>query len=241
MAERPRLSVVIPAFNEEGRLPATIARVAAYLAAEGRWQPAEIIVADDGSSDRTIEAAEATAMPPGVTLRIVRLPHNRGKGAAVRAGVLASAGAQVLISDADLAAPIEELATLAARNVDLAVGSRGLRRELIERRQPLPRDVLGRAFNLAIRLLGLTTFTDTQCGFKLVEGELARRLAAVQRLDSFAFDIELLARAERAGASLAEVPVRWSHVDDSRVRALRHGAAMVLDALRVRWWLWTGQ
>ncbi len=241
MASRPRLSVVIPAFNEEDRLPGTLARIAAFLAAEDGWLPAEIVVADDGSTDRTIAVAEAFAAPPGVTLRVVRLPHNRGKGAAVRTGVLASEGEQVLVSDADLATPIEELDTLASRGVDLAVGSRGLRRELITRRQPLPRDVLGRVFNLAIRLLGLTTLSDTQCGFKLIDGELARRLAAVQRLDSFAFDIELLARAERAGARIAEVPVRWAHVEDSRVRALRHGSAMVLDALRVRWWLWTGR
>ena len=237
----PALSLVIPAYNEEKRLPVALARIADWLGSRTPALPAEVLVVDDGSSDRTAAVAEKTAAGLGLPFRVIRLPENRGKGAAVRAGVLASEGERVLISDADLATPIEELATLASRGVDLAVGSRGLRRELITRRQPLPRDVLGRAFNLAIRLLGLTTLSDTQCGFKLIEGGLARRLAAVQRLDSFAFDIELLARAERAGARIAEVPVHWAHVEDSRVRALRHGSAMVLDALRVRWWLWTGR
>lgn len=234
------MSVVIPAFDEEARLPGTLARVAAFLTTTQRWLPAEIIVADDGSRDRTVALAQSFAVPDGVDLRVVRLPSNRGKGAAVRAGVLASAGERVLISDADLATPIEELDNLASSGADLAVGSRGLRRELIVKRQPLPRDVLGRVFNRAIRLLGLTRLSDTQCGFKLLDGTLARRLAAEQRLDGFAFDIELLARARRLGARIVEVPVRWTHIEESRVRPLRHGLAMVLDALRIRWWLWTG-
>jgi dolichyl-phosphate beta-glucosyltransferase len=231
---------VIPAFNEEGRLPATLARIAAYLMSQSQLLPAEIIVVDDGSTDATARVVEGFSAPAGLRVQAVRLGRNRGKGAAVRAGLAASTGALVLISDADLATPIEELGALLESKAMLAAGSRGLRRELIVRRQPLPRDTLGRLFNLGLRLLGLTTLRDTQCGFKLLEGGLARRLAGELRLDGFAFDVELLARARRSGAAVVEVPVRWYHVESSRVRPLRHGLQMLRDALRIRWWLWTG-
>ncbi len=235
------LSVVVPAYNEEGRLAPTLARIAGYLAQRAALLPAEIVVVDDGSTDGTSAVAEAAAAPPGVTIRLLRLPDNRGKGAGVRAGLEAARGRRVLVSDADLATPIEEVEALLASGADLAVGSRALRRELIERRQPPARDAMGRAFNLALRVLGLTRLQDTQCGFKLLEGSLARRLAGEMRLDGFAFDVELLARAARAGATIAEVPVRWRHVEASRVRPMRHGAQMLRDALRVRLWLWLGR
>jgi dolichyl-phosphate beta-glucosyltransferase len=238
---QPRLSIVIPAFNEERRLPGTLARVSEFLGGRPEWRPAELIVADDGSTDGTVPAARAVERPPDVELVVVPLGVNRGKGAAVRAGLAAARGARVLISDADLATPIEEIDALAARAVPLAVGSRALRRELIGTRQPLARDLLGRSFNLFLRLLGLTALGDTQCGFKLLDGALARRLAGELRLDGFAFDVELLARAARAGAAAAEVPVRWNHVEESRVRPVRHGLAMLADALRVRLWLWQGR
>jgi dolichyl-phosphate beta-glucosyltransferase len=234
-----RLSIVIPAFNEEGRLPATLARIAAYVAGRPELVPAEVIVVDDGSADGTASVAGRVPVPVGLSFRTVRLGRNRGKGAAVKAGLEASTGAWVLISDADLATPIEELGTLMASSAAVVVGSRGVKRELIVRRQPLPRETLGRLFNVGLHVLGLTALRDTQCGFKLLEGRLARRLAAELRLDGFAFDVELLARARRHGATIAEVPVRWYHVESSRVRPLRHGVQMLRDALRIRWWLWT--
>jgi dolichyl-phosphate beta-glucosyltransferase len=241
MNEAVKLSVVIPAYNEAHRLPGTVTRVLAFLAAAPRLLPAEIVVVDDGSRDETAAKVAEVVAPAGVELVVVRLPHNRGKGAAVRAGMAISRGARVLISDADLAAPIEEIAPLEAANVDLAIGSRAVDRSLIGRRQPLPRDVMGRGFNLVLRALGLTSFGDTQCGFKLIEGELARRLAAVMRIDGFAFDVELLARAARMGATLAEVPVRWYHVEESRVSPVRHSLQMFKDVLRLRLWLWAGK
>lgn len=241
VASQTRLSVVVPAYEEERRLPATLERTAAYLGGMPDLLPAEIVVVDDGSRDGTARVAEAFLPKAGVEVRVLRLPENRGKGAAVRAGITASRGERVLIADADLATPIEEIAALLAAASDVAAGSRGLRRELIVRRQPGPRDALGRLFNLGLRALGLTRLRDTQCGFKLIEGNLARRLAGEMRLDGFAFDVELLARAERAGARIAEVPVHWRHVEASRVRPVRHGLQMLRDALRVRLWLWLGR
>ena len=241
MPRESSLSVVVPAFNEERRLPATLERIGSFLALRADLLPAEILVVDDGSVDGTARVAERFAVPAGISLRVLRLGRNSGKGAGVRAGLAASVGRKVLITDADLATPIEEIDKLLASGAAFAVGSRGVQRELIERRQPLPRDTMGRMFNVALRALGLTSLKDTQCGFKLLEGELARRLAREQRLDGFAFDVELLARAARGGASIAEVGVRWSHVEASRVRPLRHGMQMLRDALRVRLWLWTGR
>jgi len=241
MARPFTLSIVIPAYDEEARLPGTLRRITGYLAGRRHLLPAEVIVADDGSRDGTSRVAAAFAMPADVEMRVLTLTPNRGKGAAVRAGLAASRGRQVLISDADLATPIEEVETLLAVDAGVVVGSRALRRELIARRQPLPRDLLGRLFNVVLRWLRLTTMRDTQCGFKLLDGDLARGLALQLRLDGFAYDVELLARARRVGQRVVEVPVRWFHQDASRVRPLRHGLQMLRDVLRIRWWLWSGR
>lgn len=238
MGTSPLLSVVVPAYNEARRLPATQDRIASFLRDSGSWIPAEIIVVDDGSRDETAAVAESFVPPAGIVMRVLRLGANRGKGAAVRTGLAASQGDWVLITDADLAAPIEDLNTLRAARVDLAVGSRAVRRELISRRQPWPRDLMGRSFNLMLRVLRLTDMHDTQCGFKLIEGDLARALAQRLRLDGFAFDVEMLARARRMGRTVREVPVHWEHVDESRVRPVRHSMQMARDVLRLRLWLW---
>ncbi len=241
MARPFTLSIVIPAYNEAARLPATLRRITGFLAGRRHLLPVEIIVADDGSRDDTAKLAAAVAMPSDVEMRVVSLSRNRGKGAAVRAGLAASRGERILVTDADLATPIEEIETLLSERAGIVAGSRGLRRELIARKQPLPRDLLGRLFNHLLRLLSLTSLKDTQCGFKLIDGDLGRVLAMQMRLDGFAFDVEMLARAERMGQRVVEVPVRWFHQDSSRVRPLRHGLQMLRDMLRIRWWLWTGK
>jgi dolichyl-phosphate beta-glucosyltransferase len=229
------LSVVIPSYNEEDRLPPTLDEIGRYLAGRSHWLPAELIVVDDGSSDRTTAAAGAVAMPLEVRLVVLSHGQNLGKGAAVRTGFRRAAGAQILLSDADLSAPIEELETLAgsAPETTVRVGSRALDRELITVRQPVYRDFMGRIFNLAVRTLVLPGIHDTQCGFKLFPGDLGRALAAVQRINGFAFDVELMFLARRWGTPVVEVPVHWRHVEASRVQPGRHSMEMLRDLLRL--------
>ena len=243
VAEQLELSVVIPALNEADRLPPTLDRIGAYLDAHPDWQPAEIVVVDDGSSDGTAAAAASVNLPDGITLRVAEHPNNLGKGAAVRTAFDLTVGHWVLLTDADLSAPIEELPVLAraASRDSVAVGSRAVERRLVETPQPCHRDMMGRTFNLMLRTLRLTGIRDTQCGFKLFPGELARALSGVQRLDGFAFDVELLLLADSWGFELNEVGVRWNHVEASRVMAVKHSMEMFGDTLRLWWWRAAGK
>src|SRR6266568_2532999 len=203
----PRLSVVIPAFNEAERLPRTLARVNAHLVGQG--PPYEIVVVDDGSTDGTAESARAEGGP---ALTLLRYQPNRGKGYAVRRGMLAARGARRLMTDADLSTPIEELDRLCARmdeGHDVVVGSRALPASRIEVRQPWYRENMGRLFNLFVRALAVPGVRDTQCGFKLFSAAAARDVFSAARLDGFSFDVEALFLARRKGYRIAEVPVRW--------------------------------
>jgi dolichyl-phosphate beta-glucosyltransferase len=236
-----RLSVVVPAFNEARRLPSTLARMTAFLAQSPRWLPAEIIVVDDGSADSTFGVAGETDPPPGI--EIIRLAHseNRGKGAAVRTGFSSAAGEMILLSDADMSTPIAELDRLAeVADGGVAIGSRAVDRSFIETPQPWYRDLMGRVFNLVVRFLAVGGIQDTQCGFKLFDGDLGRELAAVQRLDGFAFDVELLVLARRWGYEVHEIPVRWRHVEASRVQPVTHSWEMLQDLCRIWWWRASG-
>jgi dolichyl-phosphate beta-glucosyltransferase len=228
--------------NEALRLPPTLERINSYLAAHRDWLPAEIIVVDDGSTDGTVAAARSVKPVGELVLRVETHGENRGKGAAVRTGFSRTTGEYVLLTDADLSAPIEELAALARSSSDggIAIGSRAVDRRLVEKPQPRYRDMMGRSFNLLVRLLGLSRFHDTQCGFKLFPGAVARALAAVQRLDGFAFDVEHLVIADSWGRPVEEVAVRWQHVEESRVLAVHHSSQMMLDLLRLWWWRFTG-
>jgi dolichyl-phosphate beta-glucosyltransferase len=211
------LSVVIPAYNEATRIEASLAAVRDYL--ERRAASWEVVVVDDGSSDGTADVVERLGCP-GV--RLVRLPANRGKGAALRAGVAATSGARVLVMDADLATPIDELASLERaldEGAQVATGSRAVSGSNVTRPQNALRVLLGRAGNLWIRALAVPGVHDTQCGFKLFEGDLARRLFAMAREDRFGIDIEILCLARRRlDARVAEVGVTWAHQEGSKVR-----------------------
>jgi dolichyl-phosphate beta-glucosyltransferase len=227
---------VIPAYNEARRLPATLARVGEHLA--GRGVPHEIVVVDDGSSDGTAEVARAG----GDTVRVLRHEPNRGKGYAVRRGMLAATGERRLMTDADLSTPIEELSRLEAeidRGFDIAIGSRAAPGARIEVHQPAYREAMGRAFNLLVQALLLPGLADTQCGFKLFTAGAAEVAFSPGRLDGFSFDVEALYVARRRGLRVVEVPVVWRNDAATRVGIAKGGAAF-LDLLRIRLLAWRG-
>ncbi len=227
---RPSLSVVIPAFNEARRLPATLARVHAFLDARGG--PYQVLVVDDGSSDGTAEVARAG---PGA-VEVLRHAENRGKGHAVRAGMLFARGERRLMTDADLSTPIEDLARLEAeieRGFDVAIGSRAVAGAQIEVHQPLYRELMGRLFNRLVQLLLLPGLHDTQCGFKLWRADAAAAAFAACRLDGFSFDVEALYVARLRGLRIAELPVTWRNDAATRV-GLGGGAAAFADLVRIR-------
>jgi glycosyltransferase involved in cell wall biosynthesis len=236
------LSIVIPAYNEEKRLPATLERVTSYLAG-GNWDFAEVLIVDDGSRDATAAVAGQYAVR-SPEVRVLRNPGNRGKGYTVRHGMLEAKGDWALFSDADLSAPIEELDKLwrAAEKAgaQVAIGSRAIDRSLIGVHQPAFRESAGKLFNLGVRLMTGLPFWDTQCGFKLFETRAAREIFSRQQLERFGFDVEVLFIARRLGYSVIEVPVRWNDVAGSKVGAL-NGIAAFLDPLRVRMNQWKGK
>jgi dolichyl-phosphate beta-glucosyltransferase len=231
-----KLSVVIPAYNEEKRLPGTLERVCAYLTSsfEGTW---EVVVVDDGSKDGTA-ALVAGWQSREPRIRLVRNPGNRGKGYAVRNGMLSAAGEWRLFSDADLSAPIEELSKLldAAKRQQavVAIGSRAVDRSLVSVHQSAFREFSGRFFNTIMRLATGLPFLDTQCGFKLYSGEAAGAVFRRQLLDGFSFDVEDLVIAQRLNLRCVEVPVRWANVEGTKVSAWS-GAKSFADLLTIRW------
>ena len=225
------ISIIIPAYNEEKRLPATLVKVREYLAGS-RWDFSEIVVVNDGSRDGTAKVAHDAGV------RVVENPGNRGKGYTVKHGMLEARGEWILYTDADLSAPIGELEKLwaAAERADakVAIGSRALDRSLVGVHQPRVRELVGRAFNLMMRLVTGLPFRDTQCGFKLFDTAAARRIFARQLLDGFGFDVEVLYIARRLSFRAVEVPVKWNDVAGTKVSMLR-GLAAFSDLLRVRW------
>lgn len=233
-AHAPRWSVVIPAFNEARRLPRYLDEVVTYF--EGRGEPWEVLVVDDGSSDGTADRVEVAARHhPAV--RLLREERNRGKGAAVRRGMLSARGVWRLFTDADGATPIAEIKRLEpalAAGADVAIGSRSLRDPAVCIAARTHRVLAGRVFNCLVAWAGLAGIADSQCGFKAFTAEAARRLFALVRTDGFAFDVELLLLARRAGYRIVEVPVNWTDQPGSKSSVLRDGPAMLWQILRVR-------
>jgi dolichyl-phosphate beta-glucosyltransferase len=234
----PPLSIVIPAYNESGRLPATLDAALATLASRGPEGPlGEIIVVDDGSTDSTADLVAAYAASHPV-VRLLRNETNRGKGYSVRRGMLEARGRFVLFTDADASAPLPEasklLAVLETGAADVAIGSRELPDSDLARPQPRHRRVMGWLFRQLVRLLVVRGFRDTQCGLKAFTREAAQAIFRRQTLDGFAFDVEAIFLARRLGYRVAEVPVRWLDSGESRVRPLRDGLRMVCDLVRIR-------
>lgn len=238
----PFLSIVVPAYNEARRLPRTLSRIHAYLqeAVKG-WRVGldeiEIVVVDDGSTDGTSELAKTFA-DRSPNFQVLRHSPNRGKGYAVKRGMLAASGQFRLFSDADLSTPIDELdkmlPLLLSGEADIAIASRGLPQSQLLVRQPWYREMLGRLFNLVVQALATPGIWDTQCGFKLFKGDAAERLFKLQTLDGFAFDVEVLYLARKFRYRIIEVPVRWLNDPNTKVQTLRHGMQMLRDLLVIR-------
>ena len=232
------LSIVIPIWNEERRLAALLAGLDAdadRVASELVLDLVEVIAVDDGSTDRTPELL-AAYHGLGDRFRVLRFPRNRGKGAAVRDGMLAARSDLALMTDADLSTPLDELALLlaAVRNgTDVAIGSRALDRSKVLVHQPIYRELMGRVFNRLLRRITSLPYRDTQCGFKLFRLETAIRLFELQRIAGFAFDAELLVNARRLGLRVEEIPVRWIDNPDTHVGLLSSSAQMAFDTLRI--------
>lgn len=231
MAEStPYLSLIIPAYNEARRIAETVKTVRAYLDAFGR--PYEIIVVDDGSTDATREILSGIE-----NTQVISHQPNHGKGYAVRQGMLASRGEYAAFTDVDLSAPIDELPKLfdaVQAGADVAIGSRAVSGSQLLIHQPRYRELGGKMLNLVIRLLAVPGIMDTQCGFKLFVGDAARLVFAKCVLNGWGFDVEALYLARRLGYRVVEVPVRWSHDADTRIKPLRAGLQVLRDTVRIR-------
>jgi dolichyl-phosphate beta-glucosyltransferase len=228
------ISIIIPAYNEESRILPTIRRIHSYLS--DKFRDFEIIVVDDGSTDNTAPVVENLGRTFS-NIRLIHYPRNSGKGYAVKTGVLASRGYFLLTCDADQSTPIEELEKLFPfldKGFDVVIGSRGLQESNILVRQPWYRERMGRTFNVFVRVLVIGGFKDTQCGFKLFRGDVARRLFRKSLISGFGFDVEILFLAEKEGFRIKEVPVKWLNSPNSRVKIVRDSAKMFIELFKIR-------
>jgi len=233
----PEISIIIPAFEEEARVGDSIRKVLGFVSDGGI--AAELIVIDDGSKDRTARTAEAAFEGcPNVQSRVIRYEENRGKGYAVKIGLLEAKADIALFSDADLSTPIDEMSKLVdpIRNgeYDVTFGSRALDRSLIGTHQPWRREQGGKVMNLVIRTMSSLPFADTQCGFKAFNMIKFRPLLDLMTIDRFGFDVEFLFVANYHGLRLAEIPVRWNNVEGSKVNVVRDTRRMFSELAQVR-------
>ena len=234
MSSHIEYSVVVPAYNEEARLAPTVCEAVAFFRERGIR--AEIIDVDDGSRDRTSELVVALAAA-NPEIRLIRLAANRGKGHAVRSGVVNAVGDHVLFTDADGSTPIAEVLRLRAAldaGADVAIGSRALASTEVKVRTRLHRRVIGRSFHALVSLLTVRGIADTQCGFKLFRADVAHELFSRMRMDGFSFDVEVLMMAQRRGNVIREVPVNWTHCPGSRVSLVRDSLRMARDLFIIR-------
>jgi dolichyl-phosphate beta-glucosyltransferase len=228
-------SIILPAYNEAVRIGATLDLIFEFMSQQN-WN-AEVIVVNDGSTDSTADIVRGYSKKHPA-FRLLDNPGNRGKGYSVRNGMLRASGDILLFSDADLSSPIEEADKLfeaIAGGADVAIGSRWLRPELQKQRQPLHRQLFGRMFNLALRIILRLKFRDTQCGFKAFTRRAAHAIFPLQQIERWGFDPELLYLARKFDFTVKEVPVRWSHREGTRIQPLRDGIRMVVEIFKIRW------
>ena len=230
----PDLSIVIPCYNEEERLPRTIEQIERYLA--DKEIKYELILVDDGSSDgtRLVQDAAAERNP---SVRVEALPRNRGKGRALAEGVATAKGAEILVTDADLSTPIEELEKLRAelhKGAGVAIASRAVKGSRVEISQPLYRVLMGKVFNMLVQAVLLPGIWDTQCGFKLFRADVAHEVFAQLTTDGFGYDPEVLYRAKKRGVKIAEVPVVWRNSAPTKVMPIKSSLDMFKHVVRTR-------
>lgn len=231
MLDVPYLSIIIPAYNEEQRLGVTLERISQYMREQA--YNTEIIVVDDGSRDNTIDIAHRFSH-----VRVIAQERNRGKGAAVRRGMLEARGTFRLFSDADLSTPITELpkvlSVLQQGTADVCIGSRALNRKNVKKHQPWLRETMGKSFNLLVQMLVLRGITDTQCGFKIFTAKSANLLFSQAKIDGFGFDVEILYLAEKHGLRIAQESVVWFNDERTTVHPVFDAVAMLREILRIR-------
>lgn len=232
----PAFTVVIPCYNEAARIGSTVQSALDYLSVESPG--AELIVVNDGSTDSTAAIVREALAGAKIEGRLIENFPNRGKGAAVRSGLLAATKPIGLFFDADLSTPLSEIPKLiqpiANGEVDVTFGSRALDRKLIGVHQPWRREQAGRVFNLVVRLATGMPFWDTQCGFKAFRLDVCRSILEKAQTAGFAFDVELLFLAHRAGLRLREIPVRWNHAEGSKVRVVHDSLRMLREVIALR-------
>ena len=224
------LSIVIPAYNEEPRLKKNIEKVISYLNTKP-WS-SEIIVVDDGSTDKT---SEVISEFKNSQIRFLKNEGNRGKGYSIKRGVLEARGDLILCTDADLSTPVEELDKfLEYRDYDILIGSRALKNSKIIIPQPLYREYAGKFFNLLVQITVMHGIKDTQCGFKLFKKPAAQKIFKQQTIRGFGFDVEILYIGKKLGYKIKEIPVNWSNNRDTKVKFLKHSFEMLIDLFRIR-------
>lgn len=229
------LSIIIPAYNEEKRIGLTLSKICGFL--KTKSYDYKVILVDDGSNDKTIFQAQNSELAKIGKLKIIKNVTNKGKGFSVKNGILNSAGEFVLFSDADLSTPIEETDKLFGyikNGYDIVIGSRSIAGSDVKVHQPFYREKMGRIFNFLVNSLLMGGFNDTQCGFKLFKGNIARELGKELTISGFCFDVEMLYLAKKKGYRIAEIGVVWENSPQSKVRVINSSLAMFIDLLKIR-------